>query len=121
MKFTETHEWIDLNDETKVATCGITNYAQQELGEVVFIQLPNLGEKVKKGDEIVILESTKAAIDLYSPLSGKIVDINQNLIQFPEKINQDAESSGWLFRIEIKDDKEWNQLLTQKQYLAALE
>lgn len=121
MKFTETHEWIELDKEKKIATCGITNYAQQELGDVVFIQLPNIGEKVRKNDEVVILESTKAAVDLYSPLSGKIVGLNQDLIKSPEKINQDAEKSGWLFKIEIKDLKEWDQLLTEKQYLAALD
>lgn len=119
MKFTITHEWVALDQ--KIATCGISNYAQKELGEIVFIQLPKVGNKVKKEEEVVILESTKAAVDLYSPLSGKIIEVNQELIATPEKINRDPEKSGWLFKIEIKDTKEWDQLLTEQQYLSALE
>lgn len=121
MKFTATHEWIELDKEKKIATCGITQYAQQELGEVVFLQLPKVGDKVKKDQEVVVLESTKAAVDLYSPMSGKIVEVNSLLASAPEKINQDAEKSGWLFRIEIKNEKEWDQLLTKEQYLSSLE
>jgi glycine cleavage system H protein len=116
MHFTETHEWIHV--EGSVGTVGITDYAQKELGEIVFIELPKVGEKVKAGQEISVLESTKAAADAYTPVSGKIIAINETLRSAPGTINRHPETSGWLFKIELTKPNELKQLLTKDQYKA---
>ena len=119
MRYTESHEWISL--QGKVGTIGITDYAQKELGEIVYIELPKVGQKIKAGEEICVLESTKAAADVYAPVSGKVVEVNESLRKSPSSLNQAAESDGWLFRIELSNLGEWNQLLTQAQYLEQIE
>ena len=114
MKYTESHEWIEVNG--KIGTVGITSYAQKELGEVVFLELPIVGSKIKSGEESVVLESTKAAADIYSPVSGIIVKVNEELLQSPEKLNSHPEDSGWLYQIEITNPNELDQLLSKEQY-----
>lgn len=114
MHFTATHEWIHL--EGSVGTVGITDYAQKELGEIVFIELPKVGQKVKAGQEVSVLESTKAAADAYVPVSGKIVAVNESLRSTPSAINHHPETSGWLFKIELTNPKELDRLLTPAQY-----
>ncbi|MCH9609341.1 MAG: Glycine cleavage system H protein [Chlamydiales bacterium] len=96
------NEWIDLDGE--IATVGITNKAQKELGEIVFVELPKEGYKLQKGDPVAVLESTKAAIDIYSPLSGEIIETNKNLKEFPGKLNDSPEKEGWIFKIKINKD-----------------
>ncbi|MCP5469486.1 MAG: glycine cleavage system protein GcvH [Chlamydiales bacterium] len=118
MKYTETHEWIKLEGE--IATVGITDYAQKELGEVVYVELPVKGLSVKAGDEGVVLESTKAAVDLYYPLSGEILEVNHSLQENPEKINKSAEGDGWLFKIKITNKKEFESLLDEAAYKKTL-
>ncbi|MBS0650287.1 MAG: glycine cleavage system protein GcvH [Verrucomicrobia bacterium] len=118
MKFTETHEWINI--ENGIGTVGITHHAQQELGEVVYLELPAVGKKVKAGEEVAVLESTKAAADIYSPVSGEIVAINQRLHDFIHEINQDAQTQGWLFKIKVTQPDELDQLLSREQYLEFL-
>jgi glycine cleavage system H protein len=115
MKFTESHEWIKV--EQGIGTVGITDVAQKELGEVVYVELPTIGKQVKAGQEIAVLESTKAAADIYSPVTGEIVEINQKLVDFVQDINRSAEKEGWLFKIKLKDPKELDSLLTREQYL----
>lgn len=115
MKFTETHEWINI--ENGIGTVGITDHAQKELGEVVYLELPAVGKKVKAGEEVAVLESTKAAADIYSPVSGEIVAINQRLHDFIHEINQDAQMQGWLFKIKITQPGELEKLLSHEQYL----
>ncbi|MBS0605471.1 MAG: glycine cleavage system protein GcvH [Parachlamydiales bacterium] len=115
MKFTETHEWIHI--ENGIGTVGITDHAQKELGEVVYLELPAVGKKVKAGEEVAVLESTKAAADIYSPISGEIVAINQRLHDFINEINQDAQSRGWLFKIKVTQPDELEKLLSHEQYL----
>jgi glycine cleavage system H protein len=115
MKFTETHEWIRV--ENGIGTVGITDVAQQELGEIVFVELPSIGRHVKAGQEIAVLESTKAAADIYSPVSGEIVEINQKLLDFIQDINRSAEADGWLFKIKLAQPQELDSLLTRQQYL----
>lgn len=119
MKFTESHEWIKV--ENGVGTVGITHHAQKELGEVVYVELPPVGKHVKAGEEIAVLESTKAAADIYSPVSGEIVEINQKLVDFIHQINSSAESEGWLFRIKLTNPAEATQLLSKEDYLTLVQ
>lgn len=114
VRFTKSHEWIEGKDGVSIV--GITNFAQEELGEIVSIELPKVGRNVKMGEEIAVLESTKAAADVYAPISGKIVAINESLKQNPSFVNQFAESKGWLFKIEPSHPKEIENLLTQAEY-----
>jgi glycine cleavage system H protein len=114
MKYTQSHEWITLNGS--VATVGVSQFAQKELGDIVYLELPQIGRQVKKGEEIAVLESTKAAADVYSPVSGKIIGVNQNLSESPELVNQDPESTGWLFRIELTHPSEMDHLMTAEAY-----
>ncbi|HEY5259823.1 MAG TPA: glycine cleavage system protein GcvH [Rhabdochlamydiaceae bacterium] len=115
MKFTESHEWIKV--ENGIGTVGITHHAQKELGDVVYIELPMLGKLLKKGEEAAVLESTKAAADVYTPVSGEIVEINQNLSHFSEKVNAAPETEGWLFKVKLTNPSEADQLLNLQEYL----
>jgi glycine cleavage system H protein len=115
MKFTQSHEWIAV--ENGIGTVGITDHAQKELGEVVYVELPAVGKKVKAGEEVAVLESTKAAADIYSPVSGEIVEINQKLSAFIQRINASAESEGWLFKIKLSNPQESDTLLKREEYL----
>lgn len=115
MKFTESHEWIKV--ENGIGTVGITDHAQKELGEVVYVELPAVGKQVKAGQEVAVLESTKAAADIYSPVSGEIVEINQKLVDFIHHINASAEKEGWLFKIKLTDHAEIEKLLKRDKYL----
>jgi glycine cleavage system H protein len=115
MRFTDSHEWIRV--EEGIGTVGITDHAQKELGEVVYIERPSVGKHVQAGDEIAVLESTKAAADIYSPVSGEIIDINQKLGDFIHHINASAEKEGWLFKIKLSDLAETDKLLTREAYL----
>ena len=101
-EFTSTHEWIEV--EGVSATVGITDHAQKELGEIVFVELPKIGQTVHKGEEVCVLESTKAAADVYSPASGRVTAINDKVVQDPSLINRAAESAGWLYKLEIREN-----------------
>ncbi len=116
MKFTETHDWISLSGDQ--ATIGITEYAQKELGEIVYIELPQLGHTVQEGEEVVVLESTKAAIDIYAPLSGEIIEINTTLNETPQKINESPEKEGWLYKIRLTQKGNFDSLMDQAAYTA---
>ncbi len=96
---TETHEWIEVNDT--VATVGLEQKAVDEIGEIVFVELPKIGAQVQEGDEICVLESTKAAIDLYSPLSGTVVEVNETLKDSVSLLNSDSENKGWLYKLSV--------------------
>lgn len=109
MKFTETHEWIEL-EEGNIARVGITAYAGKELGDIVYVELPIVGKQVMAGGEVAVLESTKAAADIYSPVSGTIVEINQQLKSAPEWINQAPEKEGWIYKIRLSNLAEWDSL-----------
>ncbi len=116
MKFTETHEWVDETEEH--APVGISTYAQKELGEVVYVELPQVGKKVEKGQEMAVLESTKAASDVYSPCSGTIVEVNERLKEEPGLINEDPQGMGWILKIKLSDPQQVSQLLDESAYLA---
>lgn len=114
IKFTETHEWITVADD--VGTVGITDHAQRELGDIVYVELPKIGKSVKKGEEAAVLESTKAAADVYSPVGGTVFEINEKLTGSPELINQASESTGWLFKVKMANPKDLDDLFDQKDY-----
>lgn len=114
IKCTETHEWIAV--EGNIGTVGITQYAQKELGDVVYVELPKVGKTVKAGQEAVVLESTKAAADVYSPVSGTILEVNQNLASESGLINQSPEQKGWLFKLRITEPKDLEDLLDKDVY-----
>ncbi|MES2998959.1 MAG: glycine cleavage system protein GcvH [Pseudomonadota bacterium] len=115
LKYTRTHEWLRLEGDN-TAYVGITDHAQALLGDIVFVELPALEKKIKKGEEICVLESVKAAADVYSPLSGDIIETNPALRESPELINSDSYGEGWLFRIKFSDVKELENLLTAESY-----
>ncbi len=118
MKFTETHEWIDV--QNGVATIGVTDYAQKELGDIVYVELPKVGKQIKKSEEAVVLESTKAAADVYAPVSGTILEVNAAINENPELVNLSPEKNGWLFKLTLTDPKEFDALLDRESYQAKL-
>ncbi len=111
MKFTDSHEWI-----TADGTVGITAHAQKELGDIVFVQLPEVGTKLTAGKEAAVLESTKAAADIYSPVSGTVIATNEALRDAPSLLNTDPEKAGWLFKVAPEAPTELDRLLNKEQY-----
>lgn len=103
-KYTETHEWIQVDNG--IGTVGITNYAQRELGVIVYVELPEIGKNVKCGEEAAVLESTKAAADVYSPVSGVIHKVNSALTGDSELVNRSAEGEGWIFQVKMTNPEE---------------
>lgn len=116
--FTEDHEWISL--ENGVATVGITNHAQEQLGDLVFVELPEVGSNVSKGDAAAVVESVKAASDVYSPVDGKILEVNEALTSDPAMVNQKAEKEGWLWKMELSDESQLNGLMDEVAYKAMI-
>lgn len=114
-KFSDSHEWVLA--EGKNATIGITSYAQKELGEIVFVQFPEIGSHVQAGQEVVVLESTKAAADIYTPISGSIIEVNEIIREKIHLLNDSPEEEGWLFKIALDDPSELNSLYDHEQYL----
>ena len=113
-KYTKDHEWISLQDQ--VATIGITNFAQESLGDIVFVELPKIGKFINKGDQIGVVESVKAASEIYAPISGEIIEVNNELTNTPELINTNPEDSGWYIKIKLEKTDELNNLLSFDQY-----
>ncbi len=113
-RYTKEHEWVNL--EGTQAKIGITEHAQSELGDVVFVELPAVGTQVKKGDNLGTVESVKAVSDIYAPLSGKVIEVNTKLESAPETINQDPHGEGWLVVIEMADSSEVDNLLDAASY-----
>ena len=118
-KYTKEHEWVEVEGDT--ATVGITNHAQESLGDIVFIDLPTVGKEVKSNEELCVIESVKAASDIYAPIDGEVIEINNNLNDDASIVNQDPEKDGWIFRMKIADPSQYNNLMTLDEYLASLE
>ena len=114
IKFSKEHEWIKVDDE--IATIGITKHATEMLGDVVFVELPKKGSLVEKGGNVGVVESTKAASDVYTPISGEVVESNQSIIDDPSKINSDPENEGWFFKLKIKNKSEIDTLMNEEEY-----
>jgi len=118
-KYTKDHEWVSVDND--IATVGITDHAQESLGDIVFIELPSVGKTVKSKEDICVIESVKAASDIYSPIDGEITEVNKNLENEASLINQDAEQNGWIFKLKISDNKQLNELMSYEEYKNFLE
>lgn len=113
-KYSEDHEWISVDDD--IGTVGITNHAQSQLGDIVFVELPEVGSTLEAGDEAGVVESVKAASDLFTPVSGKIVKVNEALDAEPSLANSDPTGNGWFFKIQLSDADELNSLMDEASY-----
>lgn len=114
--YTEEHEWILFDDSANTATIGITDYAQGELGDIVFVELPTVGDEVKQMDPFGTIEAVKAVSDLFSPVTGEVVEVNALLQDQPELINQDPYDKGWMIKIKIADSSELSSLMSADDY-----
>ena len=114
LKFTDEHEWLNLDGD--VATVGITAHAAEQLGDVVFVQLPEVGTKLSKGDGAAVVESVKAASDVYAPLSGEVVEVNQTVVDDPASVNADPQGHAWFFKLKLDDVKDMDGLMDQAAY-----
>jgi glycine cleavage system H protein len=116
LKYTKDHEWIDLKGDR--GTVGITDYAQQQLGDVVFVELPKVGRALKKAEAAAVVESVKAASDVYAPISGEVLEANAELASEPALVNSDAQGKAWFFKIKIADKSELGGLMDEAAYKA---
>jgi glycine cleavage system H protein len=118
-KYTRDHEWIRLDGD--VATVGISDYAQEQLGDVVYVELPEVGKTVAKGDEAAVVESVKAASEVYAPASGEVVEVNTELESSPAKVNEEPTGAGWFLKIKLSDPSELDGLMNEDTYKTYLE
>ena len=118
-KYTKDHEWVSIDNG--IATVGISNHAQESLGDIVFIDLPLVGKSVNANDEICVVESVKAASDIYAPIDGEIMEVNNNLESDAAIINQDAENTGWIFKMKVSNLSQYDELMTEDDYKKFLE
>jgi glycine cleavage system H protein len=114
VKYTKDHEWIRLDGD--VASVGITTYAQSQLGDVVFVELPPIGKRVEKGQEAAVVESVKAASEVYAPVSGEIIAVNEAIEKTPAIVNEDAEGNGWFLRLRVLDPDQLEELMSAEEY-----
>jgi glycine cleavage system H protein len=114
LKYTKEHEWVLVED--RIATIGITEYAQQELGDIVYVELPEVGEKIVKDDPFGAVESVKAVSDIYAPVSGTVIEVNDTLPDSPETINDDAYGDGWMIKVEMSDADDLKDLMSAEEY-----
>ncbi len=117
LHYTRDHEWVRLEGE--IATIGITDHAQEELSDVVFVELPDLGD-IDVGSPVAVVESVKAASDIYAPIAGEIIEINMDLVADPAKINTDPYEGGWIFKIRVSDPTQVNNLMDASSYIASV-
>ena len=119
LKYSVTHEWSRLEDG--VVTVGITDFAQDQLGDVVFVELPEEGKTFSAGDPVAVVESVKTASDIYAPVSGEVVEVNEGLEDAPERLNESPYEGGWLFKLRVSDESEVERLLSAEDYEASAE
>tara|TARA_R110000868_G_scaffold120829_3_gene320790 strand:- start:2671 stop:3048 length:378 start_codon:yes stop_codon:yes gene_type:complete len=119
LRFTDQHEWVRVEGNT--ATIGITDYAQEQLGDVVYVELPEVGKAMAAGDEAAVVESVKAASEVYAPVSGEVVEVNADLEGAPGGVNEDAMGRGWFVKIKLSDTSELGKLMDEEAYKAFLE
>jgi glycine cleavage system H protein len=120
LKYASSHEWVR-NDGDGIYTVGITEHAQELLGDMVFVELPEVGDSVTQGDDCAVAESVKAASDIYSPLSGEVVEINQALADSPEQVNASPYNDGWMFKVKVSDESELDALLDAAGYKSSID
>jgi glycine cleavage system H protein len=118
LKYAKSHEWVRVADG--VATVGITDHAQHELTDVVFVELPDLGRQVKAGEACAVVESVKTASDIYSPVSGAVTEVNKAVVADPALVNSEPYAGGWFYKVKLSDPAELNALLTPEQYTAQI-
>jgi glycine cleavage system H protein len=119
LRYTEEHEWVRM--EGSVGVCGITDYAQEMLTDIVYVELPEVDIEIAQGEQVAVVESVKAVSDVYAPLTGTIVEINEELEDAPEMVNDDPYGEGWIFKIELEDDGELEELMDAEEYAAFIE
>lgn len=119
LKYSREHEWARLENESLVV--GITDYAQESLGEIVYVEIPEEGSKVSRSEAFGVIESTKAVSDLYAPVSGTVIEVNDTLVDNPELINEDPYEDGWIVRIAMSDESELGKLMDAAQYASFIE
>ncbi|NLY52318.1 MAG: glycine cleavage system protein GcvH [Firmicutes bacterium] len=119
LKYTESHEWVKVTDDGLIV--GITEYAQGEMGDIVFADLPQVGAEYKKGESLAVIESVKAVSDIYAPVGGTIIEVNEALVDSPELINDDCYGEGWLVKLSPETDAELDGLLSAEEYEKLLE
>ncbi len=112
--YAKTHEWVSLHEG--IATVGISDFAQSQLSDLTFVELPEVGTKFTAGDEVAVVESVKAAADIYAPVAGEVIEINPELEDAPELVNQDAFGAGWLFKLKVVDEVEVDNMLDPDSY-----
>ena len=112
--YTEDHEWVEVDGD--IGTVGISDYAQGQLGDIVFVEVPDEGKEIGKGDDIAVVESVTAASDVYSPVSGTVIEGNPALADAPETVNEDAEGEGWFFKLTLSDPSELESLMDEAKY-----
>ena len=113
-KFSKKHEWVDVEGE--IATIGITKHATEMLGDIVFVEIPEPGKDLEQDSQAAVVESTKAASDVYSPISGNVIEGNSNIVENPSSVNSDPEGKSWFFKIKIKNKSELDTLMTKANY-----
>ena len=115
LKYTSTHEWVSVNEDGLV-TVGISDHAQEALGDIVFVELPEAGASVNSKEEVAVVESVKAASDIYSPLTGEVVEINESLLDSPETVNASPYELGWFFKLRMENEAELDDLMNSESY-----
>ena len=120
LKYATSHQWVR-NEGNGVVTVGITEHAQDLLGDMVFVELPEVGDTVSTGDDVAVAESVKAASDIYAPVTGEVVEVNEDLEDSPELVNSDAFGDGWLFKLKIEDEGELDSLLDAEGYANSID
>ena len=119
IRYSKDHEWVKLDGDT--ATIGITHYAQEQLGDVVFVELPDIGKKVEQGKELATVESVKAASEVYAPISGEVVEVNSALTDAPATVNEDAQGKGWFAKVKVSDKGQLAGLMDEAAYKTVVE
>ncbi|MGC9383776.1 MAG: glycine cleavage system protein GcvH [Kosmotogaceae bacterium] len=114
IKYSKSHEWV--KKEGEIGVIGITDYAQDQLGDIVYVELPEAGNEINKGEMLCTVESVKAASDIYSPITGEIIEVNEDLEDSPEIINEDAEGKGWICKVKFSDEAELDKLMNKEEY-----
>ena len=120
LRYATSHEWVR-NEGNGIVTVGITEHAQDLLGDMVFVELPDVGDSVSTGDDVAVAESVKAASDIYAPVTGEVVEVNEDLEDSPELVNSDAFGDGWLFKLKIEDEGELDSLLDAEGYANSID
>lgn len=119
MKYTQDHEWVSVDGD--VATIGISDYAQKQLGDVVFVEVPQVGTDLSKGDDLAVVESVKAASEVYAPISGEVIEVNEDLEETPSLVNESAVGDGWFAKIKMSDASDLDEMMDEDAYKSFIE